>query len=496
MPDDNFFDQVKPAPRAAEPWGEEPPMAESEEEYGAQVIPFPARSKQRDGDGGEIVPPEFADDALALRFSGLFADKLRYVDAWGQWLAWDGALWRKDDTLRVYDLVRHTCRAASAEAKQPSLQTRLASGKTVAAVEKLARADRRHAATAQQWDADGWMLNTPRGIVDLTTGDLRPHDPNQHMTKSAGASPEGHCPAWLKFLADVTKNNTELTGYLQRAAGYALTGSIKEQALFFAYGTGGNGKGTFLNTIQAIMGDYAIVASAETFTAQTGSRHLTELARLQGARLVVAQETEEGKQLAEARVKAITGGDPITANFMRQDHFTFMPQFKLFISGNHKPALRNVDAAMRRRFNLIPFEVEITAEHRDLDLPEKLKLEWPGILQWMIDGCLWWQDIRLSPPDAVRAATDEYFEAEDAFALWKSDCCKTGQFNSAATSELFLSWGKWAKAAGETAGSQKRFSQTLVSRGFAVSKSHGQMTAAGISLRIPAPFHETGEERL
>lgn len=500
MPDDNFFDQVKPAPAASEPWGEEPPMAESEADYGEKVVLFPGKKKAaepRMESNGEIVPPEFADDALALRFSGIFADKLRYVSAWGAWMTWDGTIWRKDDTLKTYDLVRHVCRAASGEAAKPSLQTQLASGKTVASVEKLARADRRHAATAQQWDADGWLLNTPRGIVDLTTGGLIPHDPDQHMTKTAAVTPEGDCPTWLKFLGDVTQNNNDLIGYLQRVAGYALTGSIKEQALFFAYGTGGNGKGTFLNTIQAIMGDYAIVSSAETFTAQSGSRHLTELARLQGARLVVAQETEEGKQLAESRVKAITGGDPITANFMRQDHFTFIPQFKLFISGNHKPALRNVDAAIRRRFNMIPFEVEITAEHRDQDLPDKLKAEWPGILRWMVDGCLWWQGIRLSPPEAVRVATDEYFEAEDAFGMWMADCCQFSKFASASSSELFHSWEKWAKAAGEVPGSQKRFSQTMATRGHPSKMGgNGKMAVSGVGLRIPPPFSESPDDRL
>lgn len=441
----------------------------------------------------EIVPPEFADDELALRFSTKYAQALRYVASWGCWMSWDGAIWRRDDTLRVYDLVRATCRQASAEAKAPSLQTKLASGRTVAAVEHLARSDRRHAATAQQWDLDGWVLNTPRGIVDLSSGNLRPHDPQAHMTKTAAVTPYGECPLWLKFLGDVTAGDAALQGYLQRVAGYALTGSVREQALFFAYGTGGNGKGTFLNTIQAILKDYACVADPETFTASPSPRHLTELARLQGARLVVAQETEEGKQLAEARVKAITGGDPITANFMRRDPFTFLPQFKLFISGNHKPALRNVDAAIRRRFNMVPFDVRIT--NPDPDLTDKLREEWPGILQWMVDGCLAWQASRLSPPAAVLAATAEYFEAEDAFAMWMAQCCEMVDRAEARGGDLFKSWEKWARGAGEPVGSQKRFSQALVSRGFAVKKTNGYPTFIGIRLPVMRSFHETESDR-
>jgi len=444
---------------------------------------------------GEIVPPEFADDALALRFSYHFATALRYVDAWGRWMAWDGSVWRKDDTLRVYDLVRRICRAASAEAHQPALQTKLASGKTVAAVEKLARADRRHAATAQQWDDDGWLLNTPGGIVDLRTGALSAHESAKHMTKLTAVAPEGDCPTWLEFLVEVTAGNHELIGYLQRVAGYALTGSIREHALFFAYGTGGNGKGTFLNTIQWIMKDYAVVSPSETFMQRQGASHLTELARLQGARLVVAQETSDGNLLNTARVSAITGGDPITANYMRQDHFTFIPQFKLFISGNHKPGLQNVTNAMKRRFNMIPFDVEISRDKMDHTLPDKLREEAPGILRWMIDGCLWWQDKKLNPPAAVQVATTEYFEAEDAFSLWVQECCTTRRDDWAPVGELFRSWEKWAKSAGEQSGSQKRFSQALVSRGYPAGKKSGQRCFERIAIYVPPPRQEPERDR-
>jgi putative DNA primase/helicase len=432
----------------------------------------------------EIVPPEFADDAIALEFSSRFAGTLRYVDAWGKWMAWDGSVWRKDDTLRVYDLVRGICRRTSAEAKLPSLQSKIASAKTVAGVEKLARSDRRHAAAIDQWDADIWKLNTPRGVVDLTSGELLPSDPDLHMTKCAAVTPFGECPLWMSFLQTVTDNNIELQAYLRRVAGYCLTGATTAQAMFFAYGTGQNGKSTFLNTLQAIMGDYAMVADADTFTATTMPRHLQELARLQGARLVVAQETEEGKQLAEARVKAITDGSPITANMMRQNAFTYTPQFKLFISGNHKPALRNVDVAISRRFNLIPFEVYIAPERRDDYLSVKLRDEWPGILQWMVDGCLEWQEGNLQPPAAVQVATSEYFEAEDAFTLWAEQCCIRRRDLWEGATPLFRSWEKWAKSAGEQPGSQKRFSSTLESHGFKRTKSHGISVFHGIELNI------------
>ena len=173
--------------------------------------------------------------------------------------------------------------------------------------------------------------------------------------------------------------------------GYALTGITREHALFFLYGTGANGKSVFLNTVSGIMADYATTAPIETFIASRDERHPTDIAGLQGARLVTAFETEDGRRWAESKLKALTGGDRVAARFMRQDFFEFVPQFKLLIAGNHKPRLRAVDEAMRRRFNLVPFTVTIPEPERDKDLAEKLRDEWPGILRWMVERCLAWQ---------------------------------------------------------------------------------------------------------
>ena len=209
-----------------------------------------------------------------------------------------------------------------------------------------------------------------------------------------------------------------------RVMGYCLTGITREHALFFGYGTGANGKGTFLNTMSAILGGYAAVAPMETFTASPTDRHPTDLAMLRGARLVAAQETEEGRRWAEGRIKAMTGGDPVTARFMRRDFFTFIPLFKLFIAGNHKPGLRGVDEAIRRRLNLIPFTVTIPVAERDVHLADKLGPEMPGILAWAIEGCLLWQRVGLQPPATVVEATHNYMAAEDALSLWIMERCK------------------------------------------------------------------------
>ncbi len=425
----------------------------------------PPREPDAASPSDEPVPPDCTDEALALRFSEVHAYELRHVAAWGKWLGWDGTRWRADTTLATFDKARAVCRRASSQCDSPRIAAKVASAATVAAVERLAKADRRHAATVEQWDADPWLLNTPGGTVDLRTGRMRRHNPADHLTKRTAVAPGGECPLWHAFLARVTDGDVELQSYLKRMAGYCLTGSIREHALFFAYGTGANGKGVTINTLTGILGDYATVASIETFTASQSDRHPTDLAMLRGARLVTAQETEEGRRWAESRIKAMTGGDPITARFMRQDFFTFEPTFKLVIAGNHRPGLRNVDEAIRRRFNMLPFAVKIPPAERDKDLPDKLKVEWPGILKWAIEGCLEWQQTGLKPPPAVVEATEEYMEAEDALASWMVECTTSLPSAHSSSSELFASWKTWAEGAGEPAGSQKRFSQALQSRG-------------------------------
>jgi putative DNA primase/helicase len=403
-------------------------------------------------------PPAFSDEALALRFTERYAEKLRYVAAWSKWLIWNGQYWQFDDTLNAFDFARRICRGAASECDKKFANS-IASAKTVAAVERLARADRRLAATADQWDADPWLLNTPSGVVDLRTAECRPHDPGDYLTKIAGVAPDASCPLpyWNAFLNRVTGGDADLIAFLQRIVGYALTGVTREHALFFLYGTGANGKSTFLNAITGAMGDYCRTAPIETFTASTSERHPTDLAGLRGARLVSAVETEEGRRWAESKIKALTGGDKISARFMRQDFFEFIPQFKLLIAGNHKPGLRSVDEAIRRRFYLIPFTVTIPTEERDPEQLEKLKTELPGILHWMIEGCLQWQRQGLAPPTVVTAATAAYLEAEDAIAAWIADCCDTDPNHWEGRNDLFASWSAWTQKAGEYTGSLKRF---------------------------------------
>jgi putative DNA primase/helicase len=434
------------------------------------------RDRQNETQTQEARPPEYSDESLALLFAAKYSDRLRYVKGWNRWLIWDVTRWKADETLRAYDLSRAICRQASVEARKrindksaERIARAIASARTVASVELLARSDRQIAATHDQWDSDSWRLNTPAGVIGLQTGNLSQHQPEECMTKMTAVAPElrrKDCPLWRSFLLRVFGNDQELISFVRRVAGYCLSGSVRDHALFFAYGTGANGKSVFCNTLRSVLGDYATSAPMETFMASNTDRHPTELADLRGARLVTSVETEEGRRWAESRIKQMTGGDPIKARLMRQDFFEYVPQFKLLMVGNHKPALRGVDEAIRRRFHLIPFIVKIPPEERDPQLPEKLMVEWPAILRWAIEGCLEWQSIGLSPPEIVRAATDEYLAEEDTVGRWIAECCIQEASATSTSAALFESWKSWAEASGEYVGSLKRLVQTLEDRGF------------------------------
>ena len=324
------------------------------------------------------------------------------------------------------------------------------------------------AVTSETWDRDPFLLGTPGGTVDLRTGELREPDPATASPRSRRSRRPRRliARAGCQFL-DETFGDADLIRFIQQWGGYCLTGDISEHALVFGFGNGKNGKAVWLNTVAGIMDDYATTAAMETFTASKFDRHPTELAMLRGARLVTASETEEGRAWAESRIKQMTGGDPITARFMQQDFFTFRPTFKLTIIGNHKPVLRNVDEAARRRFNLVPFN-RMPANVDPL-LGQKLKAEWPGILRWLIDGCLDWQANGLVRPESVIQATESYFEDQDLMSQWLAEDCDAepgNNYKSEATAKLFASWTEFANRAGEKPGSLKAFSAELTKRGF------------------------------
>lgn len=451
------------------------------------TLPQPDLPPEADPD----LPPEFSDDALADRFADRYGEVMAYVPTWGRWMQWNNALWEHDEKLRSLHLARRICREASAEvlvrpdlaAKARTIATALASARTMGNVERVARSDPRIVAGTSQWDADEWVLNTPAGIIDLRTGSIRAARRSDYVTKVTAIAPGGPCPHWLQFLRTATDGDEPMIEFLRRVAGYCLTGSTREHALFFAYGTGGNGKGTFLNTLEWILNSYARVASTELFLEQRFANDRADIAGLMGARMVLAQEVQEGKKWNEARLKEFTGGDTITAKFLYANPFEYKPQFKLMFSGNHKPQLRNVDEAIKRRFHMLPFTVTVPPEKRDRNLSAKLRDEAGGILQWAIDGCLDWQDNMLAPPPRVLDATEDYFQDEDTIGQFLTECCDFDRSTRVRTTELYKRYGRWCESNGEFTLPRRRWLQQLATKSIESRQVAGEMVIEGIGLK-------------
>jgi putative DNA primase/helicase len=452
---------------------------------------------------------DLSHDGLALEMGHGWRDSARFVAKWGRWLFWNGSRWEADENLAHLTRTREFLRAKGKELQRWAQQqveigggdaklvegckkasAALRSAKTVAYVSGLVRSNPELVATVGQWDGDSWVLNTPGGIVDLRTGALRPSDPAAYCTKATAVAPAPvgtTAPIWQTFLERIFRHDPQLIRYLQRVAGYALTGETSEQVLIFAFGQGGNGKGACLNTLTGMMGDYAAVAPSDMLLVSQGDRHPTDMAGLRGARFVTAQELARGKAWDEPKLKSLTGGDPITARLMRQDFFTYTPQFTLVVAGNNKPSFKGIDEAIRRRVQLVPFLQNIPAAERDKGLPHALRAEWPAILRWCIEGCLMWQREGLNPPESVRQASEQYLNAEDVLGQWLEDCCLTSpRIEFCTTATLYQSWVEWCAKTGQVAGSSKAFSQKLSERGFEPHKKHGDRGFKGITVSGPA----------
>ncbi|MFN7004536.1 MAG: phage/plasmid primase, P4 family [Roseinatronobacter sp.] len=432
------------------------------------------------------------EDGVARAFAAAHADRLRFCHSSGRWHVWTGTHWRKEETKLAFNWSREICRTRSASDPLSSAAKALAKAATAAAVERFAQADRAFAVTATAWDTDHWLLGTPGGTVDLRTGQLREARQTEMITKVTAAAPiplddfdaARDCPRWMAFLDQATGGDLEAIRFLQQWFGYSLTGDTREEALLFVHGIGGSGKSTAINTVAALLGDYATAVDTETITAQKHARHSTEIARLHGARMAYASETEAGRAWAENRIKQLTGGDVMTARFMRQDDFSFKPQLKLVIVGNNKPAFSNVDGAIKRRFNVMPFDRKPAAP--DHGLKVALEAEFPGILAWAVLGCLDWQRNGLKRPAVMIESTEEYFAEMDLFANWLADRCETGicpetgnRF-AATTDELFESWSRYARDNGEEAGNRfSDFPQRMRQRGFEAAAKVGSKRGRG-----------------
>ena len=441
----------------------------------------------------ELVPV-LSEDHIALEFVSRHSDSVRFDCTARKWHTWSTNRWKRDDTAVAFSWTRSLVRTMASD-QSAADRRRLGSKKFSDGVEGLARTDQRIAVTHDHWDQNVEVIGTPTGIVDLRTGGFFDPNPNEFITRSVAVDPDiaTDCLRWLQFVNQITGGDETLKRFLQQRAGYCMTGMTSEQKLVFIYGLGGGGKSTFATTLQRIMNDYAISASMETFTDAKFSQHPEELARLDGMRMVVASETEAGHKWRENRVKQLTGGDKITARYMRENSFDYYPQFKLTFLGNHAPAIASLDSAIKRRFLVVPFTHK--PEEPDPHLDEKLAQEMPGILRWMINGAVDWYTHGLILPKAVTEATTRYFDNQDVVGQWMEECCDVDPKNAhlmEKTMALFASWSSFAQAHGEMIGTTAMFKDNLAKRGIKSEqiKALGTKGCRGIRLKLAAHWQD------
>lgn len=439
-----------------------------------------AGSEQQAALTAGLPDARLTDLGNAQRLVARHGQDLRYCHPWKKWLVWDGIRWKPDDTGEVMRRAKETVRSMYAETariddergRRDSLKFLLKSENKdrLNAMVSLAASEPGIPVLPGDLDRDPWLLNVKNGTVDLRTGELRAHRREDLLTKLASVEydPAAKCPRWLQFLNEIMDGNQNLIGFLQRAAGMSLTGDVSEHVLLICYGTGRNGKSTFLNTLLALTGDYGMAAAPDLLLARQGDRHPTELADLFGKRLVVAMETDEGRRLAEALVKQLTGGDPIKARRMREDFWQFTPTHKFWVATNHRPRVRGVDVAIWSRLKLVPFHVRFPDgdPRQDKRLPQKLLAELPGILAWAVSGCLTWRECGLGVPEEVRAATEAYRAEQDVLAAFINECCIINPLAKALAKDLYRTYVEWCEKNGERPMSQKFFGEQLSERGF------------------------------
>ncbi|WP_237722946.1 phage/plasmid primase, P4 family [Singulisphaera acidiphila] len=447
-------------------------------------------------------PIHRTDLGNAQRLIKRFGDFIRFCPTWGKWLVWDGKRWREDETGEIFRLAKRTVRSIGAEAAEVeadgerkallawALQSE--SQKRIQAMIGLSWSEAGVPVEPSQLNRDPWLLNVENGTLDLRTGTLRPHQQADLISKLAPVAfdPAATCKRWEAFLARIFDGNADLVAFMQRALGYAISGVVSEHALFFLYGTGRNGKSTFLNIILGILGDYATTIDSSLLTVKRGDDHPTGLTDLDGRRFVPTSEVEDGRQMAEALVKKLTGGERIKARRMRENFYEFEPTHKIFLAANHKPEIRGTDEGIWSRIKLLPFDVYIRPEERTKDLDKILIAEeGPGILAWLVKGCLEWQRIGLADPAAIVKATEGYRAEMDHIGDYlgeRCDCPEPKHLREASrtlASTLFHDYLEWAKGNGVEPLDQRKFGSEMTKRGFKSDKSNGKCWRYGLSVK-------------
>lgn len=421
------------------------------------------------------------DDGNALRLVDTYGQTIRYVRQRGAWITWNGHRWVYDNgavSELARDIARHLPTADPDGHRNDELARHRKSSlsrRGLEAMPAIARNDTRVAVDIDQLDAHPYELNTPAGVVNLRTGTLSHPNPAALHTRTTTVAPDfTTTPArWNSFLADTFAGDPTMATYIQRLIGISLVGQVLEQLMPFAHGSGANGKTTFAGVLQRLLGlgddGYALSAPAEMLLDTTNHGHPTEIARLSGARLVISSELEDGQRFGEARVKQLTGSDPISGRFMRQDWFTFTPTHTLWLLANHLPTVKAGGPAFWRRIRMLPFEHVVPEEARIAGLEDQLvTAEGPAILAWAIRGAADYFTHGLAEPPAARAATIAYERDTDTVARFVDERCSVGSPNSqlhhVKSSALRSAYEAWCRTEGEEPVSPKALSQQLVAR--------------------------------
>jgi putative DNA primase/helicase len=463
----------------------------NQDEDDAVIVP---KATELSADG--VTP--YSDLSNAERFASMHSDKARYCPDVKDWLVWNGSCWSEDKAGMAHRLAIETTKMMALEAVNEARRELLA----WAAKSQSARGLRDMLAVAESkiqirrtaLDRDPWVLNCRNGTLDLKAGTLKPHDPADWLSKITRIdfSSRAECPTWHAFLRRVLNEDRELIAFLKRAIGYTLTGVTDEQCLFVMLGNGANGKTTFLRILRSLVGDYAQQTPMDTLMITKAAGVSNDLARLDGTRFVSAVEAEQGKKLAETKIKQMTGGDPIAARYLYGEFFEFVPMFKLWLATNELPRIDGTDEGTWRRIRVIPFEVTIPPEERDGRLGDKLEAELPGILNWALEGCLEWQRDGLKPPQKVMAATKAYRSDMDLLAQFLEDACVAEAGAKVSAKELYIAYQEWCADNGHDPLAQTSLGHRLKAKGFAPTRTRNTRGWSGLRLRNAADEVQAG----
>lgn len=442
------------------------------------------------------------DDANALLLVHHYGDVLRHCSDRGRWYAWDGHVWAECARTAgpARECAKQVARGLPEDNKKAvDHKKRTLSAIGISAMLTQAASDERVTVTYGDLDAHPWELNTPGGIVDLRTGTLSPSDPAKLHTRTTSCTPDFDADrsAWLRFLSTTFNGDQQLIDYLQRLVGYSAVGIVGAHILPYCHGSGGNGKGVFLETCVKVLGGYATTAPAGFLMAKPHAGHETEIARLAGARMVLCSEVNDDDRFDEGRVKLLTGGDTLTARFMQQDHFTFTPTHQLWAMGNHQPHVRAGGRAFWRRLRLIPFTHEVPPEQIIDGLQDILAGQHgPAVLAWIVEGAAAYHQHGLQEPDVVQAATGEYALDQDTVTRFLDEMCLIGGGDHVTIKVPLVrtAYENWCHETGDEPVSAKAFGLALRRHGIESKRTKTARMYVGISL-IGDPAEDEGRWR-